>query len=592
MPKENKSSLETSFNKGDQLEGAVVSLSNKLDVMQNNFEKILQKLTILTENIDNTKMVKNNTSGASVEDDSCGNEDKNEIEGSNHVERKRVGKDEVKGYDRSYITAWKDMGGKSLYFEPKGTMHPKDFINKLSNTLKDAGVPLDKQVDLAVGCLRGSASDWAITKRSSFTDIEIFNELFIHRYWGVDQERSLFCEIKYGKFKGGFRADYFLGMAKEAAYLNETLNEEVLLLYLTQHFSLKIQRGILNAGLKNIEGIEKHLRPIDATYENNGRQNTNSDEDNLNRNVQNSQNNRVNYNNRNDEHDGDGHRNNNDHNNRARVNNNNWRRNNREANVIKTYDELLTDSELESEEKRHPCSDCPVLTIEIEEIPVVALVDSGSQITVISEKLFEKVSRGKKNIAILPVTGITIKGAVGTKEQRVKQQVFMKLIIGKEEMESVFLIVSNLSKSVIIGSDWLKKHDATIVFQNKLLKFKNQGEWVKVDFGEDSQPKLMISKVEVDKDDERDVDDKELCVKLGNSCRFDEEHRQKFKELVNSYKEVFSNKPGLTNIYTHVIKMRDKTPFFRKSYPIPFAFRQEVQNQIDEILKMGITCAD
>ena len=54
------------------------------------------------------------------------------------------------------------------------------------------------------------------------------------------------------------------------------------------------------------------------------------------------------------------------------------------------------------------------------------------------------------------------------------------------------------------------------------------------------------------------------------------------------FREVFSDKPGVCNIASHKIKLKeDFKPTFTKPYRIPEKFKPEVDRQIHELLKEG-----
>lgn len=112
------------------------------------------------------------------------------VEISNH-------KEEYCKRDRQYISLWKDLGGQNLCFYPGGQLHPIQFLKKLTHLLNEAAVPNRERVGLAVNCLNSSAGEWGAYKEQSFKNFENVADAFKSRYWGVDQERELFWEIKY-----------------------------------------------------------------------------------------------------------------------------------------------------------------------------------------------------------------------------------------------------------------------------------------------------------------------------------------------------------------------------------------------------------
>lgn len=104
--------------------------------------------------------------------------------------------------------------------------------------------------------------------------------------------------------------------------------------------------------------------------------------------------------------------------------------------------------------------------IEIFDKQVVCLVDTGSDITCISESFWEilKTEVGDK-LSILPVRPIQIRGAVGQKSAKIQQMVLLPVKIGVIEMEIRFLIVPKLVHAVILGFDWLTANNTNIKLQ-------------------------------------------------------------------------------------------------------------------------------
>ena len=59
-------------------------------------------------------------------------------------------------------------------------------------------------------------------------------------------------------------------------------------------------------------------------------------------------------------------------------------------------------------------------------------------------------------------------------------------------------------------------------------------------------------------------------------------------ELLMEFPDVFTDKPGLTNLITHEIKTTTETPVRLKPYPLPYAMENVVSDEIDKMLKMDI----
>lgn len=76
----------------------------------------------------------------------------------------------------------------------------------------------------------------------------------------------------------------------------------------------------------------------------------------------------------------------------------------------------------------------------------------------------------------------------------------------------------------------------------------------------------------------------EIIVIVDKAEILDEEDKEKLYNLLVEYKDVFSDQPGLIKDYEHKIIMKDETPFYLRSYPIPHIYKEEVGKQIQEML--------
>ena len=60
------------------------------------------------------------------------------------------------------------------------------------------------------------------------------------------------------------------------------------------------------------------------------------------------------------------------------------------------------------------------------------------------------------------------------------------------------------------------------------------------------------------------------------------------KNLVFQYRDVFTDKPGTTNLAEHKIEMVTDDPVRVKPYPIPYSLREELKQDIEQMLDMGV----
>ena len=60
------------------------------------------------------------------------------------------------------------------------------------------------------------------------------------------------------------------------------------------------------------------------------------------------------------------------------------------------------------------------------------------------------------------------------------------------------------------------------------------------------------------------------------------------KDLTRMYPDVFTDMPGVTNVIQYRVKLTDDTPIRCKPYPLWCAMREEVRNEVDSMLDIGV----
>ena len=107
--------------------------------------------------------------------------------------------------------------------------------------------------------------------------------------------------------------------------------------------------------------------------------------------------------------------------------------------------------------------------INIECKEITTLVDTGSEVSVISEHMLDELKETNKNIPSLPVAGVTIVGITGVRSKRVTKQVQLNMIINGGEYENTFLVVRWLNLEVILGNDFLIRHKACLLYTSRCV---------------------------------------------------------------------------------------------------------------------------
>lgn len=245
---------------------------------------------------------------------------------------------------------------------------------------------------------------------------------------------------------------------------------------------------------------------------------------------------------------------------------------------------------------------CPHIAIRMGDIRVDALLDSGSEISAISEE-FYKILKSKMSLNMLPVTGMQITLAVSKKATVVKHQALLPMIIEELEISHPVLIVPGLNQQMLLGSDWLKVNKVIFDFASESLVVLGRRlavETVSFERGTSGRTnKVNVGDIQCRTLNLRINNDDNL-INLKNQVPSDESGSfadftvqslsplKPIQQLIQEYSPLFSDKPGCANVYEHKIVLSRNDIVVRKSYPVPLALRPAVDREIERMLKMGI----
>ena len=66
------------------------------------------------------------------------------------------------------------------------------------------------------------------------------------------------------------------------------------------------------------------------------------------------------------------------------------------------------------------------------------------------------------------------------------------------------------------------------------------------------------------------------------------DQKQELWDLLEKYRQIFSSKPGHSNMWTCKVVLESDKPVRAKQYPIPHALRDECRSEIEEMLQLGV----
>ena len=141
--------------------------------------------------------------------------------------------------------------------------------------------------------------------------------------------------------------------------------------------------------------------------------------------------------------------------------------------------ELMEEEDMEAVRQEQGLTE---IKISIEGKEVKTLVDTGSEVSVISEHILDEIRENNKHIPSLPVAGVSIVGVTGVRSKRVTKQVQLNMIINGGTYENSFLVVRGLNLEVILGNDFLIRHSAVIDFKKRIVELSHESQPIRVSF--------------------------------------------------------------------------------------------------------------
>lgn len=272
---------------------------------------------------------------------------------------------------------------------------------------------------------------------------------------------------------------------------------------------------------------------------------------------------------------------------------------------------------------------------------VSVLIDSGSDITCVSQQFYEELAKTGVNIPELPVSNLAVCVAVSRKSVGIRKKVYLSARYGKFDIDYTYLVVPGLSADVIVGADFLAKNGGIIDFKNEAFEIRgeripdglisyrselhanNNGDSASyysmhlrlIETGENNciqhngaifgissmgganrGTRLEnVSSVNARGSESETIDNQEpydvvadidKYVQTLNDLSFEE--RVIVREMFIKNRTVFSDKPGLLKGFEHKIRIIKEKPFVRRSQPVPLHQRSELDEEIRKMERMGI----
>jgi len=160
----------------------------------------------------------------------------------------------------------------------------------------------------------------------------------------------------------------------------------------------------------------------------------------------------------------------------------------------------------------------------------------------------------------------------------------MSVSLGNLQAEHTFLVLDSLSTPVILGCDFLVKHNIVIDFgQAVAYCTTNRGFQLKLH----TSTAATCNKLTLD-------DELPQAIPImTNGCRpqsFDMpvDVHSELRDVIADHKQLFSEQLGKTEVVSHIIDTGEATPVKVPPRPIPFHYVEKAHSQLQDMAREGI----
>lgn len=105
---------------------------------------------------------------------------------------------------------------------------------------------------------------------------------------------------------------------------------------------------------------------------------------------------------------------------------------------------------------------CPQVQLDIDEGRLTAVLDTGAEISLMPERIFEDLLAKGLRVPQLPVVNGALITAFGSRTKRIKRQALIEFEIDGVSYEQVFMIAPDLVPDAILGINFLKENNVVI----------------------------------------------------------------------------------------------------------------------------------
>ena len=233
----------------------------------------------------------------------------------------------------------------------------------------------------------------------------------------------------------------------------------------------------------------------------------------------------------------------------------------------------------------------PFIKLEIEDISITALIDTGAELSLIKEKIIDN-NKQIFQAKIIKINKIQLKNANGKKLADVNRIVNIQIKLGGENISTEFVVMPSLHFDAIIGADILSQIKAKIDFKENVLIVND----TKVNIIESSGMKDFLASevseklnMQVHRNKSQPENNINERYNITNNFNCPPRHIEEVNRIICNHKNLINFQPRIAEGYVHRLQVDEQVKTFRcKPYPVPFKYKEQVKLEIENMLTDGI----
>lgn len=238
------------------------------------------------------------------------------------------------------------------------------------------------------------------------------------------------------------------------------------------------------------------------------------------------------------------------------------------------------------------------------------LIDTGSEISLISDKIIKQL---KLENLIFKLPKITLVGANDKKLCEVNKGIILQLQFLQKEYSINFFIIDKMNYDIVLGNDELDRCEMIIDYlrgriqiREELIQFKkkimnnekeNNHKLCSENNIINNMKMFEVKKLDnLEVNEVKNMNNEEGCKKKSiistiydmNKIDCQSDMKENVINILKKYKSLINEENRIAKKYVHKLQMRKIDTYKVKTYPIPYKYKNEVNNEIKKMLNNKI----